>query len=98
MTSPEDQLFLLKSEYARDRRLAEEQIDDLQKILSDIWDEKCLTRKLWERIAELLEQPEEDIPVMYDPEPITKSDLLKLQQRVTKLERAMDSQSLPVPP
>ena len=64
----------------------------------DIWKQKGLTQKLWVRIAEFLEQDEEDIPVMYDPEPITKSDLLKLQQRVTKLERAMDSQSLPVPP
>jgi hypothetical protein len=88
VSSPEDQLFLLRSQAARERRDYEEDMSELEGILRDIWKERGLTRKLWVRIAECLEEPEEDIPVSYDPTPITASDLLKLQRRVAKLERA----------
>jgi hypothetical protein len=88
MNSPEDQLFLLRSQVARERRDFEETITEFEGILRDIWKERGLSQKLWARIAECLEEPEEDIPISYDPTPITASDLLKLQRRVAKLERA----------
>jgi hypothetical protein len=86
--SVEDQIFCLKKELLERRRELEGDNIELKTVLRLIWDERGLTTRIWERIADCLEESNEDIPVRtYDPSPVTAIDILKIRQRINVIER-----------
>ena len=56
-----------------------------------------MTQPLWTRIAEMLDIPEDETPIVYTPELVTQSDWLKLERRVAKLERIESTAPINIP-
>lgn len=89
--TPEDRIFQLTAELGT----AQSRVEKLESLLEKIWDNKGMSNALWEQLAEHMEI-EEDIPVSYDPAPITVSDLLKLERRIVRLERQINGVPAPM--
>ena len=95
--SPEDKLFRISAEMDRENRMLEDQLEEALDLLQAIWKERQLTQPLWTKIAEFLEYPEDETPIVYTPEFVTQSDLLKLERRIAKLERGQSTEPLSIP-
>jgi hypothetical protein len=95
--SREDQLFSANAELADENLQLKDDLNDATVILNAIWEARVLTQPLWTKIAEFLECPEDETPIVYTPEFVTQSDLLSLQRRVAKLERNLTTEPMSIP-
>ena len=96
--SLEDQLFRVRADMGRENRELKGALNEAIDLLNAIWEQRELTQELWTRIAEVLECPEDETPIVYSPEVVTKSDLLKLERRVAKLEHSvLPSEPIKIP-